>query len=205
MPRILLDGSELEVANAVATWGGVLDDVDRRLAEAGRIVTDVRFDGLDEPAFREPGTLARPLTELVMLEVLSGTPSGLMDRCLEEAVAAISPLCAAAMTVGESFRSHRIRPASAELAELADGLSSLIGIVGAAGLAFQVDLRHLRCGDQAASSLVSELGMYLEALVAAQENGDWLSLADILQFDIEPCLKRLAPLLESLRQDQRPS
>lgn len=203
MPRILLDGSELDVEGAVATWGGVLDDVDKRLAEAGRIVTDVRFDGLDEPAFREPGTLARPLSDLVMLEVLSGTPSGLMDRCLEEAIAAISPLCAAAMAAGEGFRAHRIRPANKELSELADGLGSLIGIVGAAGLAFQVDLRHLRCGDQVAASLVSELGLFLEALVTAQENGDWISAADILQLDVEPCLKRLAPMLESLREGQQ--
>ncbi len=172
MPRILLDGSELDLAAGTPTWGAVLHDVDRRLAEAGRIVTDVRFDGLDEPAFREPGTLARPLRELAILEVLSGTPRGLMERCLEEAVAAISPLCAAALAVGEGFRSQKIAPANQALAELAEGLSSLIGVVGAAELAFQVDLQHLRGGGHSAAAVVGELGSHLEALAGNVINAE---------------------------------
>jgi hypothetical protein len=202
MPRILLDGSELAVAPGVSTWGALLHEIDEQLAGSGRIVTDVRFDGLDEPAFREPGTLDRLLAEVVVLEVISGTPAGLMDRCLEEALAAIPPLCAAALAVGEGYREHHLAPANMGLVELADGLSSLVGIVGAAGLAFQVDLRHLRCGDQVAATLVAELGSYLESLVMAQEAGDWITVADVLQFDVEPALKRLTPVLESLRQDQ---
>jgi hypothetical protein len=125
-----------------------------------------------------------------------------MDRCLEEALAAIPPLCAAAMEVGERYRGHDLTPANEGLSELADGLTSLVGIVGAAGLAFQVDLRHLRCGDYVASTVVSELGTYLEGLVAAQETGDWITVADVLQFDVGPSLKRLAPLLASLRPTQ---
>jgi hypothetical protein len=115
-----------------------------------------------------------------------------MDRCLEEATAAIAPLCTAAVELGERYRDHDLRPANQGLVELADGLTSLIGIVGAAGLALHVD----------ATTIVSELGGHLEALVTAQEASDWLTVADVLQFDIEPSLKRLRPLLASLRQGQ---
>lgn len=202
MPKILLDGSELAVAPAPATWGDVLNGVDAHLTGTGRIVTDVRFDGLDEPAFREPATLDRPLADVLLVEVVSGSPAALMDRCLEEAIAAIPPLSAVALSVGEAYRTQRHAAASGGLVELAEGLSSLVGIVGAAGLAFQVDLRHLRCGDQVASTVVGELGAYLDALVTAQEVKDWVTVADVLQFDVEPALKRLVPVLESLRQDQ---
>jgi hypothetical protein len=202
MPRILLDGNVFEMTAPPATWGAVIRAVDTHLAPAKRIVTDVRFDGLDEPAFREPHTLERPLQDFVTVEVLSGTPAGLMDRCLGEAIAAIPPLCATALDVGERYRGHDLKPANRGLSELAEGLTSLVGIVGAAGLAFQVDLRHIRCGDEVASSVVNELGGYLEELVAAQEAGDWITVADVLQFDVEPSLKRLAPILESLRQGQ---
>jgi hypothetical protein len=49
---------------------------------------------------------------------------------------------------------------------------------------------------------VSELGKHLEQLVLAQEQGDWITVADVLQYDIGPSLTRLAPVLESLRQGQ---
>lgn len=201
MPKILLDGSELPVTSA-PTWGDALTVVDGRLAGTGRIVTDVRFDGLDEPAFREPATLEQGLADVLLVEVATGTPAALMDRCLEEAIAAIPPLAAVALAVGEAFRRAEHEAASGGLIELAEGLSSLVGIVGAAGLAFHVDLQHLRCGDQMAATVVNELGSYLDALVTAQEVGDWITVADVLQFDVEPALKRLAPVLESLRHDQ---
>jgi hypothetical protein len=202
MPRILLDGTEFAMTPPASTWGALIRAVDDHLAPEKRIVTDVRFDGLDEAAFREPDTLDRPLADLAIVEVLSGTPAALMDRCLGEAIAAIAPLCATAMDVGERYRGHDLGPANAGLSDLADGLTTLVGIVGAAGLAFQVDLRHVRCGDEVAATVVNELGGYLEELVSAQEANDWITVADVLQFDVEPSLKRLVPLLESLRQGQ---
>jgi hypothetical protein len=202
MPRVLLDGATLPLTGDAETWGGLLAAVDARLATAGRIVTDVRVDGIDDAAFREPVMLARRLDDITVLEIESGTPARLMDRCLEEAIAAIAPLAAGAQSIGEKFRGHNLTPANQGLCELSEGLSSLIGIVGAAGLAFQVDLRLLRCGDQVAATTVNELGRHLEQLVLAQEQGDWITVADVLQYDVGPSLTRLAPVLESLRQGQ---
>jgi hypothetical protein len=199
MPRILLDGTERPFTPAPSSWGDLLRLLDGELGSDGRIVTDVRFDGVDEAAFRERATLERTLDACATVEVITGTPAGLMDRCLEEALAAIAPLAAAAMRVGARFRGVDVRAANEELSELADGLTSVIGIVGAAGLAYQVDLRNMRCGDQVAATVVAELTTYLESLVGAQEAGDWIAVADILQFDVEPALRRLAPVLDSMR------
>jgi hypothetical protein len=199
MPRILLDRTELQFTTAPPAWGDLLRLLDSDLGAGGRIVTDVRFDGVDEPAFREGATLERPLGACAVVEVTTGTPAGLMDRCLEEALAAIPPLAAAATRVGERFRGLDVRAANEQLSELADGLTSVIGIVGAAGLAFQVDLRNMRCGDQVAATVVNELSTYLESLVSAQETENWFAVADLLQSDVEPALRRLAPVLDSMR------
>lgn len=202
MPRILLDGVAIDLSPAPATWADALRTFDDHLAPQGRIVTDVRFDGLDDAAFREPETLDRPLADVSIVEVLSGTPTSLMDRCLGEAIAAVPPLCTAAVQVGDRYRARDVMRGNEGLLELADGLTSLIGIVGAAGLAFHVDLRDVRCGDKVAATVVSELGTCLETLITAQESGDWGTVADLLQRDVEPSLRRLAPALESLRQGQ---
>lgn len=184
MPRILLNGASLEAA--VHTWGELLEALDAHVTAYGHIVTDVRFDGLDEPAFREPRVLDHPLEDVAVVEVASGTPEGLMRRCLEEAAVSIDPLCQAALAIGEGFRGRDVESANAGLAELADGMSTLIAIAGAANLATGAP--------QTVGPLAGELTGLLEGLVSAQAAHDWIAVADILQYDVEPALRRWAPV-----------
>ncbi len=191
MPRLLLNGANLEMTGA--TWGGLLEVLDDHVAAMGHIVTDVRFDGIDEPAFREPRIMVTPLTDMATVEVSSGTPESLVRRCLEEAASSIEPLCQAALAIGDGFRGQDIESASADLAELADGMSTLIAIAGAATLASGAP--------PAVGSLATELTGFVDALVAAQRARDWLAAADILQYDVEPALRRWAPAFAAARPE----
>lgn len=199
MPRILIDGTDYEGTPEPLTWGALLERLDAALAPRGVIVTDVRFDGIDEPAFRDRPALDRPLAELAVVEVTSGTPAALMDRCLAEALASLDPLAAAAAGVGEQFRGHDIAAACEGLVQLIDGMMSLVGILGAAGAMLGVDLQRLQCGDGPATARLVELATFLETLVSAQETQDWITVADVLQYDVEPAIRQLAGLVETVR------
>lgn len=199
MPRILLDGTDYDAGATPLTWGALLDRLDAALAARRAIVTDVRFDGIDEPAFRERPALDRPLADLAVVEVASGTPGALMDRCLAEALASLHPLAAAATMVGEQFRGHDIQTACEGLVQLVDGMASLVGILSAASATLGLDLQQLRCGEVPASARLVELASFLEALVSAQEAEDWITVADVLQYDVEPALGRLADVVETVR------
>lgn len=200
MPRILLDGADFLPAEPATTWGGLLNTLDKNVAPRERIVTDVRFDGLDEPAFREAAALERTLDPVAMVEVTSGTPAMLMERCLAEASSSIDALCGAAVEVGEAFRGHDIGEASRGLVQLAEGLATLTGIVGAAGLALHVDLASVTANGDTASSMVKELTSLIDTLIESQHVGDWITLADVLQYDVEPALRRWRPLLDAFPQ-----
>lgn len=194
MPRLLLNGAEHELQPI--TWGALLDELDRQLRGRGHIVTDVRFDGLDEPAFREPQVLEQSLGEVATVEVASGTPESLVQRCLEEAAASIEPLCLAATVIADGFRGFDVNRANAGLLELADGMSTLVAIAGAAGLA-------AKGGPPGAAPhpigpLAVELTGHIDAMIQAQQMYDWIALADILQHDVEPALRRWAPALDSI-------
>lgn len=197
MPNILLDEEPLDPAKAGRTWGELLGWLDAALESRGLIVTDVRFDGVDEPAFRDPNALDVHLGDFATVEVTSGTAASLMDRCLAEAAASIDPLCGAVAAVGEQFRGFDVAQANASLVEIAESLSTLVGIVGAAGLALKVDLRHVMSEDRPVSAMVQEMSGFLEVMVEAQQSQDWISVADVLQYDIEPALRRWAPAFEA--------
>lgn len=198
MPRVLLNGAEFEMDPAPCSWFDVLGAVDASLAGQGLIVTDVRFDGLDEPAFREPAVAARALEGLATVEVTAGTAASLMERTLQDAAVATDSLGAAAEAIGREFRTSKVAGANEALVQLAESLRAVVGIVGAVGLAFKVDLNEVRCDDCTVSAMAGELSKYMEELVTAQTSEDWVTVADVLQYDMAPALKRWRPMLEAL-------
>ena len=201
MPTVLLDGERFGFEPAARTWGELLAEVDRTLEPRGHIVTDVRFDGLDEPAFREPAALDSALDDLETIEVCSGTPASLVARCLDEAVASLPSLCAAAIDIGDGFRRHDLEGANRSLVELADGLGTLIAIASATNLAARVDGAEPVGRSQPVAPLVAELSAQLDAIIDAQQGRDWVTVADVLQYELEPSLRRWAPALEAARPD----
>jgi hypothetical protein len=197
MPTILLDDQVLDLAGDHQTWGELLAFLDGQLAPRDLIVTDVRLDGIDEPAFRDPQAVERPLGALATVEVASGTAASLMERCLAEAAGSVEPLCAAIAAVGEQFRGFDLAEANGGLIQIAESLSTLVGIVGAAGLALKVDLRQVMSEDRPVSSMVQEMSSFLGAMIEAQQAQDWITVADVLQYDVEPALRRWAPAFEA--------
>ena len=193
-----LDGEALAVDGA-RTWGELLAQIDAALAERALIVTDVAFDGLDEPAFRDGDVVARALEGLACVEVASGTPASLMERCMAEAVAATDALAAAALRVAADFRARAVQQARAGLVELAEGLGSLMAITGAAGIALHVDLERAVCGDRSIAAVVRQMTGYVDAIIAAQQAGNWLAIAQLLECDVEPALRRWKPMLDVFR------
>jgi hypothetical protein len=194
MPTFLLDGAPFDLT--AETWGQALDAIDRHLAGRSHIVTDVRFDGVDEPAFRDPQVVELPLHDVATVEVVSGTPDSLLARCLAEAADSIEPLCQAAGSVGDEFRGFDIARANAGLVELADGMSTLVAIAGAAELASKGTPGSSAEPGHVVGPLAGELTGFIDALLEAQQAQDWITVADILQYDVEPALRRWAPVFQ---------
>jgi hypothetical protein len=195
----VLDGADVRVRCA-ETWRQALAHLDRIVGRRGLIVTDVRFDGVDEPAFRDAEALDRRLADLSSIDVRSGTPASLMEHCMLEALGAIDVLSHAAVQVAGQFRGPAIVPARQGLAELADGLGTLMAITGAAGLALKVDEQRALHGDRSIASIITEMTGHLDALIAAQDARDWGRVADVLERDVEPALRRWKPVIEVFAQ-----
>jgi hypothetical protein len=197
MPTVLLDGNEFSADTTPATWAELLDLVDRHVRANGCIVTGTRFDGVDEPAFRERGALTRGLDDLATVEISSGTPESLLGQCVAEAASSIGPLCAAALETGERFRTRELELANQGLLQLAEGVSTLTAIGGAVIIASRGDVEAERRHASLNAGVV-EMTDHVEGLMAAQKKRDWARVADILQRDVEPALRRWETLLSDL-------
>lgn len=117
--------------------------------------------------------------------------------CMTDATDGMKQLTEDVTTLADVFRQHDIGRANYLLAQLAQNLQALIvlvqelrGPVTNAGSAVNLP------SDQEAEKLVA----MLETLVSAQSTQDWLTVADVLEYDMEPELRAWLECFESIKQ-----
>jgi hypothetical protein len=198
MARLLLNGEAHSQEIAHKTWDELLAWADLTAAAQGLLVTAVRLDGVDEPSFRESTLAGQPLDAVDVIEVDAATPASLVAESLDEARTGLEGLRAHATDVARRFRGNRLAQANAGLAELTQGLGTLVTLVEAVTGAMGIRIDHVLLDGRPAFALIEDLGQPLTDLTGAQQQQDWVTVADILEFDLEPALSRVAPLFSAL-------
>ena len=140
MATLMIDGRAHSGEKPLKTVGDLVAAADDWLARSGRIVTVLRLDGVDEPAFREPQIVGQSASAYSEVQIESGTRADLALRCLHEAGDALKSLAEAADSVADLYRLGEIAEANRELAAITDGIGTALAITGAASLGLGVDL-----------------------------------------------------------------
>jgi hypothetical protein len=198
MARLLLNGEAQTLEIARKTWGELLVWADRTAADRGLLVTAVRLDGVDEPSFREPHQAPRSLEAVALVEIDAASPASLVAESLDEALAGLEGLRAHTSDVARRFRGNRLAQANTGLAELTQGLGTLVSLVETVSGAMGIPIDKVVIDGRPAFALIEDLGQPLTELTDAQQHQDWVTVADILEFDLEPAISRVAPLFAAL-------
>jgi hypothetical protein len=200
MPRILVNGLEQTPGPACQHWGDLLEHLDGVVAGGGQVLTAVRFDGVDEPTFRDPAGARRSICGLQVIEAESLRPRDLLENSLNEAIGAARTLAEGAGRVGGAFRGFDVSIANQDLVDLAQGLGTLVAIIQTLSQALGVALDSLVCEFGTANNMIEELSGHADALIEAQQAGDWITVADVIEYDVAPALQRWPSLFEGLRR-----
>jgi hypothetical protein len=198
MPRVLVNNEPQDIHEGLKTWGQLLAWVDHQVAAGGQLVTAARLDGVDEPSFRDPTQAVRSLSDWAVVEVDVATPASLVTESLQEALDGLASLRQYAVTVAHRFRGTDLGLANRGLGELSQGLQTLVGLIEALGGAIGVGLEQFEWQGRPTSMLLQELGQPLTPLAEAQRASDWVTVADILEFDLEPALAQCEPFFRAL-------
>jgi hypothetical protein len=198
MTRLVVNNETRSVDATLKTWGELLASVDQGCAVQGQLVTAARIDGVDEPSFRDPEYAGRPLADLAVVEVEVSTPADLVTESLREALDGLNSLRQFTVVTSQRFRGEDIPFANQGMAELTIGLRTLVGLMEALSAAIGVRLEALEWKGVPLASLLDEIGKPLEDLAGAQASEDWVTVADILEFDLEPALAQCEPFFHAL-------
>ncbi|MEW6322990.1 MAG: hypothetical protein AB1635_18125 [Acidobacteriota bacterium] len=199
MAKIVVNDVERGAADRPQTWGDLLSELDAQLAPDGQIVTAARFDGVDEPSFRDDALTRRMLAEWAVVEITSEAPRDLLSSCLADVEGNLASMREAVLKLGDVFRGPRLGVANDGLAHVAEDLRALVSLTEMLSGPLGVELHALKTQGQTVDGHLYELGRLLEQLVEAQQGGDWLTVADILEFDLEPALANWQAIFSTLR------
>ncbi len=199
MTTVLLNGTAFVPTTPVPSWGPLLDAVDRHVAPSGEIVAAVRFDGVDEPGFRDGAVLGVVLGSELIVEIETLHPNDLLGNVLDEASRSLPALAASARELAAVLRGAQVDTAARGLGQLAESISNLVQLIAAAAAARGVALDTLTTREGPALPLLRTLDALMTPLLEAQGAGDWITVADILEYDIAPLMPRFDVLIDSLR------
>jgi hypothetical protein len=122
----------------------------------------------------------------------------IIAQCLDDGAQGVDQMIADVKGLMVSFRQHDTGPANYGLAQLAHNLKALIVLVQTLREPVAA-MQPPVIGALPSERDVETLGSWLESLVAAQVGHDWLTVADVLEYDLEPTLRAWMEQLQALR------
>ncbi len=213
--EILMDGNPVEWKKSEGeSWACVLDRVIGKIGD-DRTIVKVTIDGA--PATR---TLVESLDrEDVCLEIMTESTSLLLEEVLSDLVRHIDSLLIVFGEIGAHLRRGTLGAVFGSTEKnAADGgvyMQGLEGIVATQVLVEEVGRIERQAGhDSFRLSFIEEsdrIDALLSGMLKAQENQDWILLADLVEYEILPILSRgrskaseaLSRQIEVLRQANR--
>ena len=179
------------------TWGDLLNTLDEHVAGEGHLLTSARFDGVDEPSFRDPAVTARRLDEVARVDIETSAPGVFLRQCLHDAIGPLNQAAEATLALSGKYRGTDLAGCHEGLTSLAADLRGLTSLVAMLGV-LQIDLDAFTMDGVAAADQLERFGGAIDAVVSAQESEDWLTVADVLEYDLEPAIRRWVELLSSI-------
>ena len=122
-------------------------------------------------------------------------PAELLVQFYAEAAAAVSHLGAGARDTADRFRNGDRKRANDGLSALPAELRNFIVLVNVVDGQLGLEPCELRVDDLSPAQQLTRLSRWFESIVEAQKNGDALTIADILEYDLEPYLGAWSAIL----------
>ncbi|MCC6163523.1 MAG: hypothetical protein IT182_09260 [Acidobacteria bacterium] len=170
---------------APITVDALLSAAEPILSRTGRIVTGLRINGVDQPAFREPDVLALDLLATDDVDLVTTPVGDLATQALDDAIRFLPELGDQARALARGLRGADVAPHCAGIGGLADNLALMAALVHTADLwARQAGLAgHDWLGED-----IVAVEQAAGAIERATVNEDWVRASDALERDMAAAL-----------------
>ncbi len=191
---VTINENAINVPAEIATWGDLLDWIETGYLKAGQCITHVYLSGNEAYNYRDRLVCGQDLAAVGNIAIHSGD----FDKVVHESLAELGQeLKNSLESSGEIVRlleNRKEDEAYNRLAQLLDSIRIFFTI-------FSEDLGWAEPTDAEISrkEFTAALEGALTQLITAQENRYWVSVCDVLEYEITPILETWQKLVERTR------
>jgi hypothetical protein len=155
------------------------DSVIRQIDVDGTPITGEEFSGDTSP-------LLEPLVRKTRIDIYTGKIWEIAQDSICEAVAYLDRIQAIIPSLAMNMQIAPGPEAFQDLKQLYDGFYWLSILVGRLESTFEINPALVSVGGEAASEQLAKFGAIVKQLVEAQEGGDYILVADLLEYEVLP-------------------
>ena len=191
--NIRLNQDPVDVPGQLSTWGELLDWLETDYLSSGQCITSVNFGDQETLSYRGSNVCGQDLHGLEQIDIESGDFDSVVVEALGELDRELDQVAEAGAAIVRLFESRDQEQAYQALSQYLESLAVLFSI-------FSEDLGwvHEESGDSR-PALIASLEQALGELISAQENGFWISVCDVLEYEIAPVLDGWKSLVKRTR------
>jgi hypothetical protein len=191
---VRINETEINVPADISTWGDLLDWIETDLLKAGQCITHVYLGGSEAYNYRDHRVCGQDLSSVGNIAIHSGDFDKVVNESLAELDIELRAALASCEDVVRLLENRKEQEAYERLAQLLDSIRLFFAI-------FSEDLGWTDLLDEENSrqELSALLERSLKQLISAQENRYWVSVCDVLEYEITPILETWQKLVARTR------
>jgi len=191
--ELIVNDTRMTPPSELVTWGDVLDWVETQHLKAGQCITRVEFEGQEEIHYRKSTVCGKAIHAIGAIHIESGE----FDTVVRESFAELdAELRSALVTTGEiiqRFEDRDEETAYNYLGQLLDSVRIFYSL-------FSEDLGWADSGEAERIQQTAALENAIKQLIVAQENRFWVSVCDVLEYELTPVLEAWLRTVEKTRE-----
>ncbi len=180
--NIRMNQDVIDVPGELATWGELLDWLETDYLKSGQCITRVSFGREEAMYYRDQGLCGQELQELSEIDIESGDFDSVVRESLLELDQELIRVAETGSEIVRLFENRDQEGAYTLLGKYLESLRVLFAIFSEIGWPAQDG------EETSTAALTASLEQALAQLISAQENGFWISVCDVLEYEITPIL-----------------
>lgn len=190
--ELIVNDTRMSTPSELVTWGDVLDWVETRHLKAGQCITRVAFEGQEEIHYRKLAVCGQDLQGIGAIHIESGEFDTVVRESFAELETELRSSLDTTREIIQLFENRDEETAYARLAQLLDSVRIFYSL-------FSEDLGWADASEPERIQQTATLENAVKQLIAAQENRFWVSVCDVLEYELTPVLEAWRTTVEKTR------
>ena len=192
---VKINDSQINVTVEISTWGDLLDWIETDYLKAGQCITHVYLAENESLNYRDTLVCGKEIAEVTPVAIKSGDFDSVVSESMRDLDHEVKASLESVRQIIRLLENRREEEAYRRLAHLLDSVRIFFTI-------FSEDLGWIEPYNAEISRKESPAALEraLTQLVNAQENHYWVSICDVLEYEIVPILESWQKLVEGTRE-----